>query len=332
MSPARRNFAVGATVLGGLIALGWMMLRFGSAPAEFFRHGIQLQVQLIGDRADGLAEGSQVLYRGVAVGRVTHLQRGEHEQNVVINALLDDTPPLPANVEGIIRTQSLISGQSVLSLELIGPPGTVPQGELTSDHPLTAKFVGLDLIPQAFGDLATTLEKTTHDIQETHLVAHLDDTIRQAGEVLKSAQEYVGDPKLHTSITESLENLRQTTANAKEASANFDKFSGNLQKLSDQASDTLTTVNQTFAKTQENLDHVSGQINDRLLQISKLLDSVGSIAAKIDAGQGTAGQLVNDPKLYQSLVDSSKELDATIADLRRLVEQWEQEGVSLKVK
>jgi hypothetical protein len=42
--------------------------------------------------------------------------------------------------------------------------------------------------------------------------------------------------------------------------------------------------------------------------------------------------LLNDPKLYQSLLDSSKELNATISDLRRLVEQWEQEGVSLKVK
>ena len=42
--------------------------------------------------------------------------------------------------------------------------------------------------------------------------------------------------------------------------------------------------------------------------------------------------LVNDPKLYQSLVDNSRELNATILDLKRLVEQWEQEGVSFKLK
>ena len=63
-----------------------------------------------------------------------------------------------------------------------------------------------------------------------------------------------------------------------------------------------------------------------------LARSFAAVAAKIDAGQGTAGQLVNDPKLYQSLVDSARELNATITDFKRLVEQWEQEGVSLKLK
>ena len=29
--------------------------------------------------------------------------------------------------------------------------------------------------------------------------------------------------------------------------------------------------------------------------------------AKIDSGQGTAGQLINDPKLYQSLVDTARD-------------------------
>jgi hypothetical protein len=41
---------------------------------------------------------------------------------------------------------------------------------------------------------------------------------------------------------------------------------------------------------------------------------------------------MNDPRLYQSLVDTSRELNATVTDLRLLIEQWEQEGVPLKLK
>jgi hypothetical protein len=41
---------------------------------------------------------------------------------------------------------------------------------------------------------------------------------------------------------------------------------------------------------------------------------------------------MNDPKLYQSLVETTMELNATVKDLHRLVEQWEQEGVTLKLK
>jgi hypothetical protein len=40
---------------------------------------------------------------------------------------------------------------------------------------------------------------------------------------------------------------------------------------------------------------------------------------------------VNDPKLYQGLVDVTQQLNLTVTDLRRLVQQWEQEGVSLKL-
>jgi hypothetical protein len=52
----------------------------------------------------------------------------------------------------------------------------------------------------------------------------------------------------------------------------------------------------------------------------------------VDKGQGTAALLINDPKLYQSLVDNSRELNVTIATLKRLADQWEQEGVALKLK
>src|ERR1700742_1038046 len=121
MSQSRRNIVVGLTVLGGLLALGWMMLRYGSAPVTIFRSTPQLQVHFIGDRADGLAEGSQVTYRGVAVGSILHLRRDANQRDVIIDAQVDATPPLPGNVQGLVRTQSLISGQAALSLELTGP-------------------------------------------------------------------------------------------------------------------------------------------------------------------------------------------------------------------
>ena len=41
--------------------------------------------------------------------------------------------------------------------------------------------------------------------------------------------------------------------------------------------------------------------------------------------------LLNDPALYENLLDVSKEMKLTISDLKRLVEQWEQEGVPFKI-
>jgi hypothetical protein len=55
------------------------------------------------------------------------------------------------------------------------------------------------------------------------------------------------------------------------------------------------------------------------------------MARKVEQGKGTAGMMVNDPRLYESMVDSAKQLNATLSDLNRLVQQWEQEGVTLRL-
>src|SRR5207247_1438924 len=109
-----------------------------------------------------------------------------------------------ANVTGVIRTRSLISGTADLSLELIGGTTTVPTGTLEKDQKIMAHFVGSDLIPQSFGELAVELQKTTHDVREARLIAHLDETVRQAGEVMTSLRDFINDPKLRENITASL--------------------------------------------------------------------------------------------------------------------------------
>ncbi len=121
-----------------------------------------------------------------------------------------------------------------------------------------------------------------------------------------------------------MENIRTATETANRIGANLEKFSGDLHTISDEAHGAIGDVRKTVTNTDR-------QITDRLEQISKVLDDLHSITTKIDKGQGTAGLLVNDPKLYESLVDSSRELKTTIADFNRLVEQWEQEGVYFNI-
>src|SRR5437867_9798337 len=107
MSPYRRNVMVGATVLVGLGVLGWMLLKFGGQIATPFAPA-RLPMRFSAPRADGLAEGSQVTYRGVIVGQVTKVTRAEDRMTVVILADIEARPLLPQNVHGEIRTQGLI--------------------------------------------------------------------------------------------------------------------------------------------------------------------------------------------------------------------------------
>src|SRR5688572_15461871 len=117
MSPYRRNLLVGVTVLAALGALGWMMIQFGSAIATPFAPE-HINIALRSPRADGLSPGSAVLFRGVIVGQVKRVYRVADDINVRIEAEVEQTPPLPANLRGAIRFQGVLGGGSSMFLEL----------------------------------------------------------------------------------------------------------------------------------------------------------------------------------------------------------------------
>ena len=328
MSPYRRNLLVGVTVLAGLVMLGWMVLRFSGRAASWFTEE-RIPVQFVVSRAEGLAAGSPVLYRGVNVGQVTDVRR-QDLKTIRVTATVEKEPPLPENVVGVIRAQSLLGAGAAISLEVAA--GEEPRGALQPDAQLTARFAGLEILPPEFAELAGELTATARQFRESRIIEHLDGTVGRANQMLDSVQTLVDDPKLRENIQQTLENLRVASQSATKIAADLEKFSGNINEISVETSDTIKQARTTIRSAQTNIDDVSKQLAARLEQTSKLLDNFHSISNKIDKGEGTAGLLVNDPKLYEALVDTARELNATVSDMKRLVEQWEQEGVSLKLR
>jgi phospholipid/cholesterol/gamma-HCH transport system substrate-binding protein len=335
MSPNRRNAIVGATVLAGLILLGWMLLKFGATPAKWFSEP-SIPITIITERADGISEGSQVYYRGVSVGRVKSVSLLDNLTEVQIEAEVDVDQQLPANVQGKIGTANLLGGSARLALELTNGK---PEGKLQKGQKLTAKFVGMDVLPPEYGELANDLRLTSQQFRESKLIDNLNAAVISAQKTIESTQQLIGDEKMRQDLKDSFANIKTATDTAVRVADKMDKFGDNLQTLSTQASDTIVkaqgavdSAKTTIDKTRANIDDLSRQLSDRIGQVGKLLETFNSISKKIDEGHGTVGKLVNDPKLYESLVDTSKELNATISDLKRLVEQWEQEGMSFKLK
>jgi phospholipid/cholesterol/gamma-HCH transport system substrate-binding protein len=257
----------------------------------------------------------------VIVGRVKRVLRTEDGKEVIIEGEVDRTPPLPANLEGAIRQVSQLGGTSNIHLLLVG---TEIKGTLAPGAKLPAHYEGLSLFPPEFNELAVELTTTVRQFREQKLLENVNAQISKAGELMESANSLISDPKLRQDLQTTMANLRQT-------SDTVAKVAPKLDKIADDASATMGDVRMTVKTANSNIESIGKQLTARLEQISRTLDHFQSIAGKIDTGQGTAGQLVNDPKLYQALVDSAMQLNQTIADLSRLVEQWEQEGMSLKL-
>lgn len=324
---------VGATVLASLTLLGVLMLKFGALPAQWFGPA-RLLVELHVARADGLSPGSAVSYLGVTVGNISKLRRSADQTQVVIETLIDAANPPPANVVGRIRSQ-IVGGGSNVSLEV---PDGKPEGHLKAHASIPTQFVGIDLLPPEFAMLATELRVTVQQVREAKLTEHLDQTLatfrmqaEKAGKLIESLDGAVSDPKLRDDLKVSIANFRTATDSATRVGTNLEKFSTTLEKLGDNLTSVTANANASITKTQGHIDGLARQMDDRLMQVSKLLEQFQSIAGKVDQGKGTAGMLINDAKLYESLVDTSKELNLTITDLKLLVKQWTDEGVYIKL-
>jgi phospholipid/cholesterol/gamma-HCH transport system substrate-binding protein len=334
MTTNAKNFLVGICVLTGLAMLAWMILEFGGVLARPFV-GPQNSVTVAAERADGISAGSPVLFRGVNVGQVVDVTVAEDLSGVIMHARLSATARVPANVQGVIRPQTLISGNNALSLELTGPP----KGVLADGAQLTAEMGSVNLLPKEFTSLAEELRLTSKQFRESGVVAHLDQTLGQAtrqlakaGEVMDSVQKLTSDPAMKKNLLDSIANVRDVTDSAKRIAADVQKFTGSLDGISSETAGALRQAKTSIAATEKNINELSRQVGDRLMQVSDILDAFHSISQKIDKGQGSAGLLVNDPKLYEAMVDSAKQMNLVMSDLKRLVEQWEQEGVGLKLK
>ena len=303
MNPHKRNWIVGLVVLIGLGAIVWMILLFSGRMASLFAPA-GTAINIRADQATGVSDGSGLYFLGQQVGRVNSVHIAPDNISVDITAQVYKNFHLPANLAALIEPQSAFGSAANITLRL---QGTVPVGTLASGAILEARYQG-------------GITQITEDLRRQQVIQHLDETLvsireqsEHAGQLLASIQSLIGDQKMKQDLQSAITNIRTASESAARVGNNLEKFTGDLHQVSDATNATMSEVRVSAAK------------------LGSVLDHFDSIAAKIDQGKGTAGLLVSDPKLYQGLLDTTKQLNLTVADLQRVVQQWEQEGVTLRL-
>ena len=86
-----------------------------------------------------------------------------------------------------------------------------------------------------------------------------------------------------------------------------------------------TQASSTLVTTQMEIARLSQKLVETLSQLQKTVHDISE-------GNGTTGRLIQDPRLYDSLLDLSKSLKSTVDNLNFLIDKWKDEGVDLKLK
>jgi len=233
--------------------------------------------------ADGLYPSTQVKLAGVSVGSVKHI--------------------------------TLENGQAKLELEMSGdlklPVDS--KADLKSEGVLGDKFVRL------MPGKADQLLQNGADLQTSSAGDPLEDLQAQAVVIAANVKEITDqvawlmeDPELRNKLELMLDDLAAVSRGLRDITetnrAEIDIVARNLTELS-------TTLKEQTERASVNVDKEMTAIREVTKKIDDTLVHVNAIAARIDAGEGTVGRLVNDETTIDRINSTVAKVDDTLGDI-----------------
>lgn len=251
-------------------------------------------------RTDGLSTSDAVRINGLQVGNVTQMDEFDEDvSGVVVGFHLSRDVNIPDDSYAVINANPLgstsvniIRGQSK---SMIGNGDTIRTINATGM---------LDDIKGAISPVMTNVNGT---------LKSLDSLVEQVGGVLDPASKshlksMLGDL---SDASRSLKILMDTRQGDLAATLrNASSISGNLEKNNDTIDAILSNLKTVSAKFS------SIELEETLSKIQSAVDNLNKTLEQVNKGTGTAGLLLQDPKLYRNLDASANSLNILLQDLR----------------
>jgi phospholipid/cholesterol/gamma-HCH transport system substrate-binding protein len=304
---------VGLLVVVALVALGWLTVRSGSFG---FGGSTGPQRTLTVNFADvnGVTAGTPVKIAGVNVGEVTSV-RLLPTGSAVLQLKVDDTVPLPADVTAQITSSGLI-GERFVAL-VPGPLGMQGQGGILPLSADTIPSSGMADVQNIGGDFA----KVADDLKG------MTTTLRQV----------LGSPENAAKLQQIIDGLAGFSNNLGGESAqtmeNINRVAANFAKISDDLAAGKGLLGQLLASNGSvsgtaGMEGLGGALSG-LEDLGKAAREIQAVMAKINGGEGTIGQLVNNPETAEKLNDALDTFGEVSARIEQIRTEVAFEGTSL---
>jgi len=310
-SERRRNLIVGIFVVGALIALVWLIFQFRDLPGAVTKFS-SFPVLVQFPTAPGVQKDTPVQFCGYQIGRVTSvmypeprrdLKTGQVYHQILVRLSIDKKhAKIPSNVEVKLMTRGL--GSSYIDLKV--DPANIP----SPNEPNA--FLAADTLLQ--GSTGMTSEFFPEESQKK-----LEELVVKISILAQNLNDVVGDPNSKNDFKSILANLSTASGKATDMFEEFRKFSATGTKLLKGFDNDVDKFVTSIAATSE--------------ELSKTLAEMRVTLEKVNSGKGSAGKLVNDAQLYESLVETSEEMRKMLEELRTFMAHINERGsVPIKLK
>lgn len=290
----QRNMIVGSFVIIAMCAFFYMLFQFRDLPQVVSKFN-SFEILVYFPEAPGVQKDTPVQYCGYQIGRVIKVsppQMFGSTHRIGVHMAIDKRfTDIPEQVDIFVMKRGL--GSSFVEFRQNALTVSGPEGFLKNESVREDGQVGMasDFFPPEVQD---KLEALLDSI--TLLTAN--------------ANAIIGD-------SENQVNIKKMIANIEIATSQADATLQSIQNFSDIGAEKLQVIGDKTALAAEQMEGV--------------LSEARKLMAKINEGGGTAGKLVNDGRLYENLLDSSRELQMLLDQIKQWVDQAQQEGVRVKL-
>jgi len=298
---------VGVFVIIAVIAFFWLVFKFGDLPtlvSEVRSYEIKIQFPT----APGVQKDTPVRFCGYQIGTVTDVKpptvlqdkntKQWYFQTLVIVGIENQFKNIPDTVEARLMTRGL--GSSYIDLSV--PSESVREGQKV--------LVEGSLLQGTTGVSSEFFPEATEK--------KLEQLITGITEFVKNSNDIVGD-------VNNKANLRLALANLAEATKTANDTIKEIQKTAEAGRLTIQNVDERTAELTKSLVATSDKLAEAMNNLNNVLD-------KINQGQGTAGRFVNDGRLYEQLLEDSKQFHLVLQDMKTFVTESTEKGLSIKLK
>ena len=244
----------------------------------------------------GLSKSSSVTINGLKVGKVDNIEFDtslEKRGHLLVTFIIDNDFEFSKRSIVKIYSPNPLSGSNLAIIPNydgdMAMSGDLLQGEMEESlftsigerlNPLQQKIESVIVRTDSlFGGLNKVLNDNTINGVNTS-IANLSATIIDIRKTIEA---------VNSMVAENQENLKITIENTRNITANFSKVSENINAVD-------------FKEIIDKADEAVGNFNE--------------MSKKINAGEGTLGQLLNDKRMYDNLEAATGELEQLLRDIK----------------
>lgn len=246
------------------------------------------------NNVEGLNSSSKITINGFVVGHIVDIGFADKSGKLKVTFNVQDDFKFGKNSVAKIYSTGFIGGNNIAII-----PEENPKVYAEGNETL-ASFIEVDMISE-FSDkldpiqnkLNIVLDKTALMITSLNKVLNEDNT-KNISESLKSLSVTLNNLKTATNSVNGLIKTKEASLNT--IIDNFEKSSNNINKFSNEVAGIEVTK-------------LSSDLNKTVSEFSKIAD-------KLNTNSGTAGKLINDPKVYDNLDRATRQLDLLLQDVK----------------